>query len=451
VSNTISASILQLKLRGDTLARWTAFNPVIADRELVIETDTGQFKLGDGVTEYLDLPYGGIVGPTGPQGVSINVRGSVPDYAALLLITGQEVNDAYYVQDDGTMYVWSGIAWVDVGPILGPTGPTGGIGPTGPTGQIGPTGPTGEQGTTGPTGATGDPSTVPGPTGPTGPAGDVGNFGPTGPTGATGDTGPTGPTGATGDASTVPGPTGPTGPQGDASTVAGPTGPTGAPGEGSSVPGPTGPTGAPGEASTVPGPTGPTGATGDASIVPGPTGPTGPTGPQGEASTAAGPTGPTGATGPTGPTVYPAAGVAISTGTAWGTSKTNPTGAFVGTTDTQTLTNKTLEKAILNDGYTEEVFAITDGTTVNLDPNNGSIQTWTLGANRTPGQANWDAGQSITLLIDDGTARTITWTTLAVVWKTNGGNAPTLLTTGFTVIVLWKVGTTIYGARVGDA
>jgi hypothetical protein len=143
--------------------------------------------------------------------------------------------------------------------------------------------------------------------------------------------------------------------------------------------------------------------------------------------------------------VYPGAGVAVSTGTAWATSLTAPSGALVGTTDTQTVTAKTFGN------YTETIFAITDGTTVNLDPNNGPIQTWTLGANRTPGQVNWANGQSITLQIDDGTARTITWTTLAVVWKTNSGSAPTLQTTGITAIQLWKVGGTIYGARVGDA
>ena len=106
----------------------------------------------------------------------------------------------------------------------------------------------------------------------------------------------------------------------------------------------------------------------------------------------------------------------------------------------------TLEVTAVKEG----VFTITDGA-VNLDPNNGSIQLWTLGASRTPGQANWATGQSITLMIDDGAAYAVTWSTLAVVWKTGGGTAPTLNTTGFTIITLWKVGTTIYGARVGDA
>jgi len=53
--------------------------------------------------------------------------------------------------------------------------------------------------------------------------------------------------------------------------------------------------------------------------------------------------------------------------------------------------------------------------------------------------------------VDDGTARTITWTSLAVTWKTDGGSAPILNTSGITAIQLWKVGAIIYGPRVGEA
>ena len=93
----------------------------------------------------------------------------------------------------------------------------------------------------------------------------------------------------------------------------------------------------------------------------------------------------------------------------------------------------------------EDVFAITDGAGAVISPANGSIQTWTLGANRTPTVGTWLAGQGILLMVDDGTAFTITWTSLPVTWLTPDGNPPTLKTTGYTAIVLWKVGTTIYG------
>jgi hypothetical protein len=128
----------------------------------------------------------------------------------------------------------------------------------------------------------------------------------------------------------------------------------------------------------------------------------------------------------------------------------------VGLTDTQTLTNKTLTDPAIDGAIKEEVFTITDGAAFEIDPSNGSIQLLTLGDNRTPKATNFAAGESVMLMVDDGTAYAITWTDATfggsgVVWKTNGGSAPTLNTTGYTVIVLWKVGTQVYGARVGDA
>ena len=96
---------------------------------------------------------------------------------------------------------------------------------------------------------------------------------------------------------------------------------------------------------------------------------------------------------------------------------------------------------------TSNVYAITDGASVDIDPANGGIQTWTLGANRTPTATNFAAGQAVTLMIGDGTAYAVTWSTIGVVWV--GGTAPTLPTTGYGVIELWKVASTVYGAYVG--
>lgn len=125
-------------------------------------------------------------------------------------------------------------------------------------------------------------------------------------------------------------------------------------------------------------------------------------------------------------------------------------------TGTQTLTNKTLTDPVITGTILEDIFTITDGAAFEIDPSNGSIQLITLGASRTPKATNFVNGESVTLMVNDGTAYTLTWTDATfggsgVVWKTNAGVAPTLNTTGFTVIVLWKVGGQVYGSRVGDA
>lgn len=101
----------------------------------------------------------------------------------------------------------------------------------------------------------------------------------------------------------------------------------------------------------------------------------------------------------------------------------------------------------------EDIFTITDGAAFEVDPGNGSVQLITLGASRTPKATNFAAGESVTLMVDDGTAYTLTWTdstwgTGGVTWV--GGTAPTLATSGYTVLQFWKVGTKVYGANVGS-
>ena len=125
----------------------------------------------------------------------------------------------------------------------------------------------------------------------------------------------------------------------------------------------------------------------------------------------------------------------------------NGSGGFVTDTGTVTLTNKTLT------GTKETVYTITDGAAFEIDPANGGIQVITLGASRTPKGTNFTAGQSVTVMINDGTAYTITWTdatfgTGGVIWV--GGTAPTLATTGYTIVELWKVSSQVYGALVGS-
>lgn len=113
----------------------------------------------------------------------------------------------------------------------------------------------------------------------------------------------------------------------------------------------------------------------------------------------------------------------------------------------------TITDPVIVGAIKEDVYTITDGAAFEVDPSNGTIQLITLGANRTPKATNFLAGESVTLMVNDGTARTLTWTdatwgTSGVVWV--GGTAPTLATTGYTVLEFWKVGTQVYGALVGE-
>lgn len=124
----------------------------------------------------------------------------------------------------------------------------------------------------------------------------------------------------------------------------------------------------------------------------------------------------------------------------------NNGGSFGGSSNfTWTGSGLNVTGTITTNNVTSAVYAIVDGPSVDINPASGSIQTWTLGATRTPTASSFSAGQAVTLMVDDGADFTINWSTINPTWI---GGAPTLATSGYNVIELWKVGSTIYGASV---
>lgn len=49
----------RIQLRHDTATNWTTANPILAEGEVGVETDTNKFKIGDGITTWSELAYQG--------------------------------------------------------------------------------------------------------------------------------------------------------------------------------------------------------------------------------------------------------------------------------------------------------------------------------------------------------------------------------------------------------
>ena len=61
---------VQIQFRRGTASAWTSANPTLAEGEMGIETDTDQFKIGDGLTAWTSLSYGGVAGASGTNGTN---------------------------------------------------------------------------------------------------------------------------------------------------------------------------------------------------------------------------------------------------------------------------------------------------------------------------------------------------------------------------------------------
>ena len=71
---------IQIQIRRDSAADWTSNDPTLAAGEQGFETDTGQFKIGDGATAWTSLAYAGGSGGTaqvdGTYGIEATAEGA---------------------------------------------------------------------------------------------------------------------------------------------------------------------------------------------------------------------------------------------------------------------------------------------------------------------------------------------------------------------------------------
>jgi hypothetical protein len=143
-------------------------------------------------------------------------------------------------------------------------------------------------------------------------------------------------------------------------------------------------------------------------------------------------------------------GILKGNGTSAFTAVTAPSGTIVGTTDTQTLTNKTIEAGTFTNGYTEEVNTANTSTAYTISLADGSFQVLTLTGNATITMPTATAGRSFILLLkQDATgSRTVTWSTV----KCAGGTAPTITSTASRqdILSFFADGTNWYGVVVAQ-
>ena len=84
---------INIQFRRGTAAEWASVNPILALAELGLEIDTNLFKIGNGVDNWNDLPYGGLRGFSGSQGEKGEVGNIAVDNVLYVSKSGNDLND----------------------------------------------------------------------------------------------------------------------------------------------------------------------------------------------------------------------------------------------------------------------------------------------------------------------------------------------------------------------
>jgi hypothetical protein len=126
---------IQIQFRRGTASEWTSVDPILAEGEMGIETDTNLFKIGNGNDTWTELPYGGLrgfVGSTGYAGSVGNISvanvlyvsksGDDANSGTSLNLSKLTIKAALQIATNGTtIFVKSG-DYTEINPLIVPEG-----------------------------------------------------------------------------------------------------------------------------------------------------------------------------------------------------------------------------------------------------------------------------------------------------------------------------------------
>jgi hypothetical protein len=103
---------VRIQLRRDTATNWTTNNPVLAEGELGLETNSGRWKVGNGINAWTSLPYSNSIF-SGPTVIADSSSGNA------FRITQTGTGNAFVVEDeanpDATHFVINSAGSVGIG------------------------------------------------------------------------------------------------------------------------------------------------------------------------------------------------------------------------------------------------------------------------------------------------------------------------------------------------
>jgi hypothetical protein len=112
-------AFIQLQFRRGTSSEWNSANTILALGELGLETDTNQFKIGNGASGWIELPYGGLVGPQGDAGANgvdgISVTSAnIVSGNLILTLSNSDTIDAGFISGAGGSSIANGFTSITI-------------------------------------------------------------------------------------------------------------------------------------------------------------------------------------------------------------------------------------------------------------------------------------------------------------------------------------------------